>query len=436
MEKPRLYRGMRDYLPREMLLRENVLEKIRKIFRSWGYVPLETPAIELLSTLLGKYGDEADKLIYRIEHEDGLGLRYDLTVPLARVIALYENELPKPFRRYQIQPVWRAERAQKQKGRFREFIQCDVDIVGTESPVADAEILAIAAQTISELGFNNFTILLNHRQILRGIIALAGFTCEDEATVLRSIDKWDKIGKSGVEAELCEKGFEREQIKEIFQLVEREGNNWELLSSYASLGDDRITAGVENLRAILKNLFSLGVGQDLVRFSPRMARGLDYYTGAIFEAYLGNLPQLGSVSAGGRYDDLVGMFCGRKVPASGVTIGLDRIISAMEELGLIPQAYTYSKVLVTLFSEGLENDAINLSHNLRKAGVSVELYPEPAKLAKQFAYADKWKIPYVIVIGEEEAAHSLCVLKDMSTGQQRTLSQEEVVRILSETSRK
>lgn len=432
MEKPRLYRGMRDYLPQEMILRENVIEKIRKIFRNWGYVPLETPAIELLSTLLGKYGDEADKLIYKLEHEDGLGLRYDLTVPLARVVALYENELPRPFRRYQIQPVWRAERAQKQKGRFREFVQCDVDIIGTESPTADAEIIAIVAQTLSELGFRDFAILLNHRQILRGIIELAGFSQENEATILRSIDKWDKIGKSGVEMELREKGFEKDQIEEIFQLAEKEGNNWELLSHFASLGDEKIELGVKNIQTILQSLSLLGVGQDVVQFSPRMARGLDYYTGAIFEAYLTNIPQLGSVSGGGRYDNLIGMFSEKRVPACGVTVGLDRIITAMLELGLVPECYTYTKVLVTIFSEKLRGEAINLSHNLRKAGVQVELYPEPAKLSKQFAYADKLKIPFVIVIGEEESANSLCVLKDMSTGQQRILSQAEAVRILAE----
>ena len=282
----RLYRGMRDFLPQQMIPREQLLDKIRKIFRQWGYVPLETPAIELLETLTGKYGDEADKLIYRLEHDDGLGLRYDLTVPLARVMALYDNNLPKPFRRYQIQSVWRAERAQKQKGRFREFVQCDVDILGTSSPVADAEILAITAEILSQLGFNDYNIILNHRKILRGLVHLAGFKTEDELAVLRSIDKYDKIERSGVEEELRAKDFSSEQISKLFEIVFIEGGNWELLAHLEKLDDNRILEGVRNLQLILKYLSATGIGQDTIRFSPRMSRGLDYYTGAIFETML------------------------------------------------------------------------------------------------------------------------------------------------------
>ena len=430
---PRLYRGMRDFLPADMIVRERLIEKVREVFRRWGYVPIETPAIELLETLMGKYGEDADKLIYRLDHPDGLGLRYDLTVPLARVMAMYGQNLPRPFRRYQIQPVWRAERAQKQKGRFREFIQCDVDIVGTSSPVADAEILAISAESLWALGFDGFEILLNHRKILRGLVHHTGFDEKDELSVLRSIDKWDKIGREGVEEELGKKGFPTEKVKKILDLIDIEDTNWNLLGRIAEIGEDRIAEGVENLRKILQYLSAMGIGQDVIKFSPRMARGLDYYTGAIFETVLPDYPHIGSLTGGGRYDDLIGMFGKEQIPACGTTIGLDRIITALGEMGKIPQVHTFTCVLVTQFSPELAGESLNFAAKLRKAGIPTEVYPEPAKLKKQFAYADKWKIPYVIVIGEDEAPHDLCVLKDMSTGEQRVISQEQAIKVLSET---
>ncbi|MCD6595278.1 histidine--tRNA ligase [bacterium] len=430
----RLYRGMRDFLPRQMISREEIQEKIRKIFRRWGYVPIETPAIELLDTLHGKYGSDADKLIYKLEHSDGLGLRYDLTVPLARVIALYDQQLPKPFRRYQIQPVWRAERAQKQKGRFREFVQCDVDIIGTESPIADAEILAISAEILTDLGLRDFKILINHRQILRGLVHISGFASDDEFSVLRSIDKWDKIGKDGVREELAKKGFERKSIDKIFELISVDDTNWNLLSDMSKIGDERVKAGVDNIRRILEYLASLGFGQDIVEFSPRMARGLDYYTGAIFETILPELPDMGSLTGGGRYDELIGLFSGKgKIPACGTTIGLDRILSAMEELKMFPDSHTYTKVLVAQFSAQLSSSALIFSQKLRSVNIPTEMFPEPKKLAKQFAYANKWNIPFVVLIGEDEAKQELCVLKDMKTGRQRTVSQNQAIRILAET---
>ncbi len=429
---PRLYRGMRDFLPADMIVREQLLEKVREVFRRWGYVPIATPAIELLETLMGKYGEDADKLIYRLDHPDGLGLRYDLTVPLARVMAMYGQNLPRPFRRYQIQPVWRAERAQKQKGRFREFIQCDVDIIGTDSPIADAEILAISAESLRALGFDNFKILLNHRQILRGLVGRAGFSQDEELSVLRSVDKWDKIGREGVEDELGKKGFPADKIKALMDMIDVDDTNWNLLNRMSEIDDERISAGVENLRRILEYLTAMGIGQDVIQFSPRMARGLDYYTGAIFETVLPDYPNIGSLTGGGRYDDLIGMFGKEKIPACGTTIGLDRIITALTEMGKLPQFHTFTKVLVTQFSPELAGESLNFAMKLRKLGIPTEVYPEPARLKKQFAYADKWKIPYVIVIGEDEAPQDLCVLKDMSSGEQRVISQDQAVKILLE----
>ncbi|RKZ35226.1 histidine--tRNA ligase [bacterium] len=430
----RLYRGMRDFLPEEMIPREEITAKIKEVFRRWGYVPIETPAIELLETLLGKYGDEADKLIYEIKHKDGLGLRYDLTVPLARVIAMYGQNLPMPFRRYQIQPVWRAERSQKQKGRFREFIQCDVDIIGTSSPIADAEILAISAEILSNLGFERYKILLNHRQILRGLVNYAGFDEKNELFVLRSIDKWDKIGKEAVREELAEKSFKKESIDRIFELIEIDETNWNLLVELSKIDNQRVKNGVKNLRKILEYLSAVGVGQDVVQVTPRMARGLDYYTGAIFETVLSNLPSMGSLTGGGRYDDLIGMFSGKgKIPACGTTIGLDRIISALQELDKFPKAHTFTKVLVAQFSKALSNEALNFAHKLRSVGIPTEVFPEPKKLSKQFSYANKWNIPYVVLIGEDEVEEELCTLKDMSSGQQRVIHQDRAIKILLES---
>ncbi len=434
MTQPRLYRGMRDFLPTQMIPRESVLEKIRAVFRRWGYVPIETPAIELLDTLLGKYGDDADKLIYRIDHADGLGLRYDLTVSLARLMAAYGQDLPKPFRRYQIQPVWRAERAQKQKGRFREFIQCDVDIVGTDSPIADAEILAISAEILQSLGFENFKILINHRMILRGLIHHAGLDESEEPAVLRILDKWDKIGKDEVRSELLKCNYSSGLIDKIFELIVLDGGNWELLSRFESFGEDKITAGVGNLRKIFEHLSALGIGQDIIKFSPRMARGLDYYTGAIFETILPGLPSMGSLTGGGRYDNLIGMFLkGGEIAACGTTIGLDRILAAMEELDMVPKAHTFTKVLVAIFSDDLAQNALSLAQKLRKAGISTEVFAEPKKLSKQFAHADKWEIPYVLLIGEEEAEKDFCVMKEMKSGQQKTMTETEAIKYLSGT---
>jgi len=431
MPQPRLYRGMRDFLPTQMIPREQVLDKIRSVFRRWGYVPIETPAIELLETLLGKYGDDADKLIYRIDHSDGLGLRYDLTVSLARLMATYGQDLPRPFRRYQLQPVWRAERAQKQKGRFREFIQCDVDIVGTDSPIADSEILAISAEILQDLGFEDFKILINHRMILRGLIHHAGLDERDEPTVLRILDKWDRIGRDEVFAELRKCDYSSGIIDKLFELIENDGGNWELLSRFESFGEDKIVAGVVNLRRILEHLSALGIGQDIIKFSPRMARGLDYYTGAIFETILPGLPSMGSLTGGGRYDNLIGMFLkNSEIAACGTTIGLDRILAAMEELDMVPKAHTFTKVLVAIFSDEYARNALSLAQKLRESGIATEVFAGSKKLSKQFAHADKWQIPYVLLIGEEEAAKDLCVLKEMKSGRQQTMTETEAVKYL------
>ena len=430
MSKPRLYRGMRDFLPHQAIARERVLDTIKEVFKLWGYVPIETPAIELLDTLLGKYGGEADKLIYRLDHPDQLGLRYDLTVPLARFFAQHRHELPKPFRRYQIQSVWRAERAQKQKGRFREFVQCDVDIVGSDSPLADAEILAITIETLTALGFSDFKVLLNHRKILFGLVRQAGFSENEELSVLRSVDKWDKIGLDGVVEELTDKGFERANVEKLISILNTDDDGRSLLEVFASSEDESISYGARNLLRILDILSMMGDYQRYIEFTPRMARGLDYYTGAIFETVLESLPNMGSITGGGRFDDLIGMFVGERIPACGTTVGLDRILAAMEELGLLPKTKTQAVVMVALFSEEYTSAAIKLAQEFRKANIPAEMFIEPKKLGKQFEYANKWGIPYVALVGEDEAKSGLCVIKDMSTGEQFKLKPEEAVKFI------
>jgi len=427
MAVPRLYRGMRDFLPDKMIVREKLLKIIRKIFQSWGYIPIETPAIELLETLLGKSGTEADKLIYRIEHADGLGLRYELTISLARFVSMHWDSLPKPFRRYQIQPVWRAERAQKQKGRFREFIQCDVDIIGSNSPLTDAEILAISMQCLDRLGFTDYKLLLNHRNILLGLVKIAGLKTDDEASVLRSIDKWDKIGKDGVRDELLKKGYSEKNVSKLIEFVDLTGDNSTLLAELDLLDDKQIKSGTKNLREIMKNVNSMGVSSEKIVISPKMARGLDYYTGAIFETVLPELPQMGSLTGGGRFGNLIGIFLGREIPACGTTIGLDRILAAMKELKLLEIDNTYTKVLVVMFSEELANKAVAIAGKFREAGIATELFIEPKKLSKQFEYANKMNIPFVALIGEDEAKSGKCVLKNMNIGEQWTLSWDDAV---------
>ncbi len=431
--QPRLYRGMRDILPEEMLAREKMLDSVREIFRTWGFAPLSTPAIEYKKILLGKYGEEAERLFYKIEHKEGLALRYDLTVPLARMVAM-SNNLPMPFKRYQIQEVWRAERAQPRRGRFREFLQCDVDIIGTDSLAADAEIIALSVVTLDKLGFSNSITRLNHRLLLRGIMEIAGFSPEREMDVCRIVDKLDKIGEKGVREELLAEDFVEESIEKLFRIILEKGNNAELLSLLEEKfgGNPRIESGISDLRKVIGLACDFGAPRDRLKIDLSLSRGLDYYTGTIFESFLPGQPHIGSLTGGGRYDDLLGLFSKKNVPAVGITIGLDRILAALKDAGATGKIKTPTRVLVTVFDEKTLKSSVELTTKLREAGVPAEVYFRESKLKAQFSYADSLGIPYVAILGEIEIEKGVIALKNMATGEQREMGfsglVEEVMR--------
>lgn len=449
--KPSLPKGARDFLPEQMVRRQFVMEKVRAVFERFGYQPLETPAIEKLDILSGKYGEEGEQLIFKVlKRGSGLeellrgkkdftvsnyhdlveeALRYDLTVPLSRVVAMHENEIVLPFKRYQIQPVWRADRPQR--GRYREFYQCDVDAVGTASMLADAEIIAIVFEVLSQLGFKNFFIRLNHRKILNGILKHGGVAAEKGNSVLVAIDKLDKIGIDGVKSELANRGLSSSEIEKIFSIFEITGNAEEALSELANYfdGNEELRAGADELKQILKFLDELGVNRDAIRLDLFLARGLGYYTGPIHESVIEE-PKMGSLSGGGRYDRLIGMFLGRDIPATGVAFGIERIIDVMTELNMFPASQTKIHVLVTLFDDATTAASLNFTQELRAAGINAEHFFELSKLKKQFAYADKKRIPYVVIIGPEEVAEGKVTLKTMSTGEQQRLPKAEAKQVL------
>ncbi len=440
---------MRDFLPADVRKREYVIGVIKAVYQRYGFEPLETPAVENIETLMGKYGEEGNQLIFKIlkrgEHEKtgeaDLALRYDLTVPLARVVAQYQNELPKFFKRYQIQPVWRADRPAR--GRFREFYQCDVDVLGSKSMVVEAELISAASNALVALGFNDFTIRLNHRQVLIGLGDRAGIRRDHIEPALTTIDKLDKIGVDGVEAELRARiGVAStsklvEFFRELMSLNQAVEIAADAVSDKASalnasilgrlvefLGDHENGAhGVDELRAILQLCEATGVASR-IRLDPSLARGLSYYTGAILEINVADLA--GSLGGGGRYDNLVGMFLGKDVPACGFSLGLERIIVVMSEREMFPKELVASPadVMVTIWNEDSIADSIALATELRSSGLRVDLYPEADKMGKQFKYASARGIPVVAIIGEDERARGEVAIKNMDTQEQLTLPLE------------
>jgi histidyl-tRNA synthetase len=425
-----LPKGTRDFLPDAMRNRLAVIDRLRDVFARFGFEPLETPAFERIETLTGKYGEEGDKLIYRIlergeggrEGKADLALRYDLTVPLARVIAM-NRDLRMPFKRYQIQPVWRADRPQK--GRFREFWQCDVDVAGTTSPVAEAECLAVVATSLGALGFRDYTVRLNDRRILSSLAAAAG--AQRETDVIVAIDKLDKIGKDGVAGELRNKGLSDEGIARLWRLLEVPPDQAGALAALDGSLDERGRAGVATLREVLEAADALGVPLSRVRVDPTLARGLDYYTGPVFETEVVE-PKIGSISGGGRYDKLIGMFLGQDVPSVGVSLGLERIITVMEDLGMLPGARTIAEVLVTVFDDTTRSASLRAAATLREAGVRTDLFLGDGKLKNQLKYANARAYPWVAVIGPDEAAAGTLSLKDLKSGEQWSISMVEAVR--------
>lgn len=428
---------MRDFLPADIRKREFVIGVIRSVYESYGFEPLETPAVENLETLMGKYGEEGNQLVFKIlkrgeklDNSTGeladLALRYDLTVPLARVVANYRNELPKFFKRYQIQPVWRADRPAK--GRFREFYQCDVDAIGSSDTMVESELCTAVGDVLEKLGFSDFSLRLNHRQLLREILGAAGIDESKQTDALVALDKLDKIGVDGVSKELLERGITEESTKKMLGFlseVDSAGSNDAILvKTEEFIG--RATESLAELKKIIAR-----TGKSYIKLDPSLARGLSYYTGAIFEISVPDLS--GSLGGGGRYDGLIGMFGKEQIPACGFSLGLERIVVVMDERGMFPRTLDMAPadVMITVWNEELIAESILLANELRAAGRKVLLYPELDKLGKQFKYASQVGIKRVCVIGESEATDHTVTVKDMDSGDQKTVSRNRIVDELS-----
>ncbi len=430
--------GTRDFLSDELRRRRRVIEVIQSIYESFGFEPLETPAFENLSTLLGKYGEEGDQLLFRIllrgeklqqvaatphpnqNQLSDLALKYDLTVPLARVVARLGSQLPKFYKRYQIQPVWRADRPAK--GRYREFMQCDLDVCGSASLTVEAEILTAACMIYDRLGFKDYAFQINHRQLLRGLVDSAGIPADQESTALVAVDKIDKIGLEGVSRELTKRGIADSSTEALLNALDRtsrwEGNA-EMLDLLRNLLDQPAAQqGLHDLQTIL-DLTRNTVAGPRLRVQPSLARGLSYYTGAIFEAV--SPAGVGSLGGGGRYDELIGMFSAKPIPACGYSLGLDRIVLTMEQLGLFEDTQSAVTILFVHFPDTLP-EILELAGRIRQLGVACDVYPETAGLKQQFHYAASRKTRYVAFFGTREKESRQLRLKRQTDGVEWALS--------------
>jgi histidyl-tRNA synthetase len=412
---------MRDFLPADVRRRRHVIGVVEDVYQRYGFEPLETPALENIETLTGKYGEEGAKLIFKVlrrgEHEASgetdLALRYDLTVPLARVVAEHRGKLPKFFKRYQIQPVWRADRPAR--GRFREFYQCDVDAIGSRSAVVEVEMLAAVGDILTTLGFNDFTIQLNHRELLTHTLDTAGIERGLHTTALVAIDKLDKIGRDAVLDEMIGRGISSASATAVI----------DKLAGDVSFPDAAGGAAAENIGEIIK-LCEATPAAGRVKFTPRLARGLSYYTGAIMEVSVPDLA--GSLGGGGRYDGLIGMFSGEDIPACGFSLGLERILVVMSERNMFPPDVDGAAVdiLVTQFDPESVPETLALAAELRAAGYRVDVYPEPDKLGKQFKYAAAAGVRRVAILGSDERASGVVTIKDMQSGEQHKIPRQEL----------
>ncbi len=447
-EQTRPARGMRDFLPDDVRRRDYVIGVVEDVYRRYGFEPLETPALENIETLTGKYGDEGAKLIFKVlrrgEHEASgetdLALRYDLTVPLARVVAEHRGTLPRFFKRYQIQPVWRADRPAR--GRFREFYQCDVDAIGSRSPVVEVEVCAAVSDVLRALGFTDFVIRLNHRGLLRGMLESFGVPAALHDQALVALDKLEKIGHDGVRTELSTRGIAAGSIDRLLAAyaqaapggddLDRRSVNAGRLERAAShvAGHADGEAAVANLGEIVRLSAATSAANHLL-VDPSLARGLSYYTGAIMEIAVPDLA--GSLGGGGRYDGLIGMFSGEDLPACGFSLGLERILVVMAERSMFPSSVksAAADVLVTLFDQEGVTDALRLAGDLRAAGVRVEVYPEADKLGKQFKYASARGLRFVTVVGGDERAAGQVTVKNMQNGEQTVVARDQAAAWLS-----
>lgn len=415
---PRTLKGFRDYLPEMMLPREQIIETAKDVYRSYGFSPIDTPALEHLEILTGKGGEETDKQMFRFKQgKREVGMRFDLTVPLARFAAQHIAELGTPFKRYHIATVWRGENTQR--GRYREFMQCDFDTIGTESPVADIETGLVIDDLMMSIGFERFTIRVNNRMVLSGLLEKLGLS--DKSTpVLRALDKLAKIGPEKVAEEMqSAAGATEEQAREVLKLAALEGSNDEVLSQLDRLiaGSERGEEGVGRLREVLAGMAAGGAAPERVQLDVSIARGLDYYTGTIYETFLNDLPGIGSVCSGGRYDNLAELYTSQHLPGIGASLGLDRLLAAMEELGILEKAKTPVDVFIPYFDKDRLSDYLAMAAILRECyGIGVELFPDPKKLGQQLKYADKKGFRVALIAGDQEFEQNRCQVKDLVTG--------------------
>jgi histidyl-tRNA synthetase len=444
-QKPSIPKGTRDFSPEEMMRRTHIFDTIKGVFRLFGYAPLETPSMENLSTLLGKYGDEGDKLLFKILNSGDYGaklsdeelrqaskicekgLRYDLTVPFARYVVQHQNEIVFPFKRYQIQPVWRADRPQK--GRYREFYQCDVDVIGSKSLLSEVELVDIVARVFSKLGIS-VTLKMNNRKILYGIAESIGHA-DKMMDITVAIDKLDKIGLDNVKNELRERGIDDEAINKLQPILELSGTNDEKLETLSNVigGSETGVLGIEEMRTIFAGVAKAGIALT-PELDLSLARGLNYYTGAIFEVKANDY-QIGSISGGGRYDDLTGIFGMPGMSGVGISFGADRIYDVMLGLNLFPEELACStKVFFVNLGKAEEEAAMPIISQLRDNGIATEIYPESAKMKKQMEYANRRGIPYVVIIGSNELERGVATVKNMRSGEQMEVSLNDIASVL------
>lgn len=433
---PRTLSGFRDYLPSLMLAREKVLQTARDVYRSYGFTPIDTPACESLDVLLGKGGDESDKFVYRVKSARGegdaeMGLRFDLTVPFARFSAQYINDLGTPFKRYAMGPVWRGERPGK--GRFREFWQCDFDTIGTTSNAADAETALVINDLFTAIGFERFQVRINNRMVLNGLLELKG-VADKAVPLLRSLDKLPKIGREKVAAEMvAESGISDAEANAVLDLAETTGTNAEILdkveSFFAGTPNERAAEGIRRLRELLAVAQTAGVPDGRIVIDLSICRGLDYYTGTIYETFLTDLPSIGSVCSGGRYDNLASKYTKQVLPGVGASLGLDRLIAAMEELShpLITGQSTPAQVLVVNFDATRLGDYQRIARQLRAAGVNVEVYPDAKKVGQQLAFAEKRGFKLAVIAGPAEFEQGVWKVKDLAKREEAAVSEAAVV---------
>lgn len=424
--RPQVLKGMRDFPPDQMLVRQHVIESFRTVFERYGFEPIDTPVIEYLETLTGKYGED-EKLIYHFEDHGGreVGLRYDLTVPLSRFIATHRHELTFPFKRYHIAPVFRADRPQR--GRYREFWQCDVDAVGTSSMLADAEVVMIWMDALTAVNMPNFVVQINHRKLLQSLATYAGVPAEKTPTIHRAIDKLDKIGRDGVNEEMLRHEISPEAAERVLDLVALSGPANDVLRELRVRLSDIPMAqeGIDDLEALFDYLSEMSADTRHYALNLALARGLDYYTGPVYEAQVKE-PSIGSLGGGGRYDGLIGMFTGEQLPATGSSLGVERIVDVIQELGLIPARGSVSNVMVTLFNEEMIGPSLGLVMALRRAAVNAEIYLDSRRdLRRQIQYADKRGIPVVAFLGPDEFAQGKVNLRRVATGEQVTVDQAD-----------